>query len=191
MPLREISHPTIDIDLRYATPDNITGQCIYDHAVAFLHQDALLALVRVADLAAAQGLRLRVLDAYRPSAAQWRLWAALPDPRFVADPRVGSMHTRGVAVDLTLCTPDGVPLDMGTAFDEMTEQSFHGNTEITPRAQHNRCLLMGLMTLAGWDHHPFEWWHYNLPDPTRYPKLSDDIEGEFLMDAHPTVASGG
>ena len=182
MPLREIKHPAIDIDLRYARPDNFTGKTIYDHAVAYLHVDAFAALVRAAELAAAQGLRLLVLDAYRPSAAQWRLWAALPDPRFVADPRTGSMHTRGVAVDLTLCDALGEPLDMGTAFDEMTEQSFHGATDIAVDAQRNRCLLLGLMTLAGWAHHPYEWWHYNLPDPTRYPPLSDGAEGSFLMD---------
>lgn len=187
MPLREISHPAIDIDLRYATSDNITGTTIYDHAIAFLHQDALAALVLAADLAAAQGLRLCVLDAYRPSAAQWRLWKALPDPMFVADPRIGSMHTRGVAVDLTLCDRSGLPLDMGTAFDEMTAQSCHARTDIAPEAQRNRCLLLGIMTGAGWDHHPHEWWHYNLPEPTRYPKLSDKVEGEFLMDAHRPV----
>lgn len=182
MPLREISHPAIDIDLRYATPDNFTGKTIYDHAVAYLHQDALVALLRVAELAAAQGLRLRVLDAYRPSAAQWRLWAVVPDPRFVADPRIGSMHTRGVAVDLTLVDAFGQVLDMGTDFDEMTEQSFHGATDITPTAQQHRRLLLGLMTLAGWTHHPGEWWHYNLPDATRYPLLGDGAEGGCLMD---------
>ena len=182
MPLREISHPAIDVDLRYATPDNFTGRTIYDHAVAYLHQDALAALVQAAALATAQGLRLRVLDAYRPSAAQWRLWAALPDPRFVADPRTGSMHTRGVAVDLTLCDGQGVPLDMGTAFDEMTEQSFHGCVDIPLHAQRNRRQLLDLMTLAGWTHHPYEWWHYNLPDPTRYAPLSDGAEGSYLMD---------
>lgn len=181
MPLQEISHAAIDIDLRYATPDNLTGTIIYDHAIAFLHKDALAALVVAAERAAAQGLRLRVLDAYRPSAAQWRLWAALPNPMFVADPRVGSMHTRGVAVDLTLCQLDGTALDMGTDFDEMTEQSCHGRTDISPLAQHNRRLLLGLMTDAGWAHHPYEWWHYNLPDPTRYPPLSDKVEGESLM----------
>ena len=182
MPLREISHPAIDIDLRYATPDNFTGKTIYDHPVAYLHQDALAALARAAELAAAQGLRLRVLDAYRPAAAQWRLWAVLPDPQFVADPRLGSIHTRGVAVDLTLCEASGVALDMGTAFDEMTEQSFHGATGIAVAAQQHRCLLLGLMTLAGWTHHPCEWWHYNLSDTTRYPLLGDGHEGRSLMD---------
>ena len=185
MPLKEIFHPAIDIDLRYATPDNFTGQTIYDHSVACLHQDALAALVQAAELAAAQGFRLRVLDAYRPVAAQWRLWAVLPDPMFVADPRAGSLHTRGVAVDLTLCSAHGTVLDMGTAFDEMTAQSHHARVDITAEAQRNRCLLLGLMTAAGWEHYRFEWWHYNLPDPTRYPLLSDRLEGQFLMDARP------
>ncbi len=181
MPLKLISHPAIDVDLRYATPDNFTGQVIYQHALAYLHQDAWCALVRAAELAAAQGLRLRVLDAYRPVAAQWRLWAVLPDVRFVADPRLGSIHTRGVAVDLTLCDAQGQPLDMGTAFDEMTEHSFHAATTLTAAAQRNRCLLLGLMTLAGWTHHPFEWWHYNLPQAERYPMISDGSDGALLM----------
>ncbi|MBB1077795.1 D-alanyl-D-alanine dipeptidase [Rhodoferax sp. 4810] len=181
MPLQVIKHPAIDIDLRYATPDNITGQTIYHHAIAFLHKDALAALFAAAELAAAQGLRLRVLDAYRPSAAQWRLWAALPDPMYVADPRIGSMHTRGVAVDLTLCTADGTPLDMGTEFDEMTAQSCHGCTSIPVPARQYRQLLLSLMTAAGWEHHPHEWWHYNLPEPCRFPPLSDEVEGEALL----------
>ena len=181
MPLQEISHPAIDIDLRYASANNLTGIPIYQHAIAFLHKDALAALVAAAELAQAQGLRLRVLDAYRPSAAQWRLWEVLPNPMFVADPHIGSMHTRGVAVDLTLCQADGEPLDMGTEFDEMTEQSRHGSTGISAQAQNNRRLLLEVMTAAGWAHHPHEWWHYNLPEPTRYPQLSDEVEGQALL----------
>ena len=181
MPLQEISHPAIDIDLRYASANNLTGIPIYQHAIAFLHKDALAALVAAAELAQAQGLRLRVLDAYRPSAAQWRLWEVLPNPMFVADPHIGSMHTRGVAVDLTLCQADGEPLDMGTEFDEMTAQSCHGRTDIPAQAQHNRHLLLDVMTRTGWVHHPHEWWHYNLPEPTRYPQLSDEVEGQALL----------
>jgi len=105
----------------------------------------------------------------------------LPNPMFVADPHIGSMHTRGVAVDLTLCQADGEPLDMGTEFDEMTAQSCHGRTDIPAQAQHNRRLLLEVMTRTGWEHHPHEWWHYNLPEPTRYPQLSDEVEGQALL----------
>lgn len=181
MLLMKISHPAIDIDLRYATSDNITCRRIYDRPVALLHPEANRALVRAAELASAQGLRLRVFDAYRPVAAQWRLWEMHPDPTFVADPNFGSLHSRGVAVDLTLASGDGVPLDMGTGFDDMTQQSGHARTDISVEVQHNRSRLLGIMTASGWVHHPHEWWHYNLRDWASYPPLSDDVEGRQLM----------
>lgn len=181
MLLETISHPSIDIDLRYATADNLTGQPMYQEALPLLHPQAMSALLRAATLAAAQGLRLRVFDAYRPVAAQWLLWKVLPDPDFVADPRLGPMHCRGVAVDLTLADAAGVPLDMGTGFDDMTVQSGHGRTDVPVTAQRNRVLLLGLMAVSGFMHNPTEWWHYNLPDWRQYPPLSDEVEGLRLM----------
>jgi D-alanyl-D-alanine dipeptidase len=171
MQLLEVTHPAIDVSLSYATADNITGRPLYDDTRALLHPDAHEALMRAAGLAEAQGLRLRVYDAYRPVAVQEALWQALPDPTFVADPRKGSAHSRGVAVDLTLGDEAGRALDMGTGFDEMTPRSFHARTDIPVESQRNRALLLGIMAAAGWAHNPREWWHYNLPDPARYPLL--------------------
>jgi D-alanyl-D-alanine dipeptidase len=185
MPSVPIFHPAIDIDLRYATSDNITHRRIYDRPVALLRPEAQRALVVAADLASAQGLRLRVFDAYRPVAAQWRLWKALPDPTFVADPRIGSLHCRGVAVDLTLASADGVALDMGTGFDDMTPRSGHARIDIPVATQRHRALLLGLMTASGWAHLESEWWHYHLPDWERHPPLDDDREGRLLMDLPP------
>ncbi|WP_418320957.1 D-alanyl-D-alanine dipeptidase [Piscinibacter sakaiensis] len=182
MPLLPITDPAIDLDQRYASADNITGKPIYDRAVALLHPDAHAALLRAAGLAAAQGLRLHLFDAYRPVAAQWQLWQTLPAPDFIADPRRGSAHSRGVAVDLTLATAGRVPLEMGTGFDDMTPQSGHARTDIPVPAQHNRLLLLGLMAAAGWRHNPREWWHYNLPDPAAYPLIDDAADGRLLMD---------
>jgi len=181
MPLLEIAHGAVDIDLRYATADNITGRPIYGRALALLNAEAHAALARAADLAQAQGLRLRVFDAYRPVEAQWRLWEALPDPAFVADPRTGSSHGRGAAVDLTLADACGRPLDMGTGFDEMTPRSHHGRTDIARAAQANRALLLGIMAAAGFAHYHGEWWHYNLPDAGRHPLLWDGAAGPRLM----------
>jgi D-alanyl-D-alanine dipeptidase len=181
MPLLAIAHPAITLDLRYATADNFTGQVIYDKAVALLHPDAHAALMRAADLAQAQGLGLRVFDAYRPLAAQWRLWQAVPDPNYVADPRVGSMHARGVAVDLTLTDAQGQALDMGTPFDTLNPLSWHGCTDVPPEAQANRARLAGLMAISAWVHHPREWWHYNLMDPKRYPPIEDATMTALLM----------
>lgn len=59
-------------------------------------------LAEASRLAAAIGLRLRVLDAFRPAEAQWKLWDHTPDADFLADPRRGSPHSMGAAVDVTL-----------------------------------------------------------------------------------------
>jgi D-alanyl-D-alanine dipeptidase len=125
------------------------------------------------ELARALSLRLKIFDAFRPSEAQWMLWNACPDPNFLADPRRGSPHSRGVAVDLTLIDGSGNELDMGTAFDAFTPLSHHGNTEVSLEAQRNRYVLLGLMSAAGWDFYGNEWWHYQLFNPRQYPLLGD------------------
>lgn len=178
-----IAVPDYDVDLTiaYATANNFTGRPIYSRAAAYLHPDAAAALQRAIALAAAQGLRLRVFDAYRPPEAQWLMWNHTPDPEFLADPRRGSPHSRGVAVDLTLVDTDGRDLDMGTAFDAFTPLSHHASVAVPVAAQRNRLLLLGLMTAAGWDFYRNEWWHYQLFDARRYPLLSDSTLDQGLM----------
>jgi D-alanyl-D-alanine dipeptidase len=160
------------LDIRYATADNLTGRPIYHRPVALLLPEAA-ALLRAAQRhAAALGLTIKVFDAYRPIEAQWALWRALPDARYVADPRLGGVHPRGAAIDLTLLdAAGGRALDMGTGFDEGTEASAHASLDVPPTALRNRALLLGLMTAAGWDCYGPEWWHYQLRDATRYPAL--------------------
>ena len=181
--ITEATHDVV-VDLRYATDDNFTGTPVYAHPHCYLHEEAEALLRRAIDLAARQGCRLRLFDAFRPSEAQWKLWNHTPDPEFLADPRRGSPHSRGAAVDLTLIGPDGADLDMGTGFDAFTPLSHHGNPGISPDAERNRLLLMGLMTTAGWDFYRNEWWHYQLFDARRLPLFSDgDLpEGGRMME---------
>jgi len=173
--LVEIVPPAFDCDvaLAYATEANLTGRPIYRNAQCWLHREAADRLARAIALAQPLGVRLRLLDALRPVEAQWALWKARPDPEFLADPRRGSPHSRGVALDLTLLDGDGRELDMGTPFDAFTPLSHHGCTGISVEAQRNRFLLMGLMTAAGWDFYRNEWWHYQLFEARRYPLVSD------------------
>ena len=166
------SHQVV-IELAYATPRNLTGKPVYRRAACYLHTEAAAKLSRAVTLAGALGLGIKLFDAFRPSEAQWLLWNACPDPNFLADPRRGSPHSRGAAVDLTLLDAAGRELEMGTPFDAFTPLSHHGNTEIGEAAQKNRLLLLGLMTAAGWDFYRNEWWHYQLFDPRRYPLLAD------------------
>ena len=175
MSLVEITERSHDvaIALAYATARNPTGKPIYRNPRCFLHAEAEARLARAVALARPLGLRLKILDAFRPSEAQWMLWNACPNPDFLADPRKGSPHSRGAAVDVTLLDGAGAALDMGTPFDAFTPLSFHASTGVSVAAQRNRLLLLGLMTAAGWDFYANEWWHYQLFDPRSYPLLAD------------------
>ncbi len=163
----------VDIDLAYGTTRNFTGQPVYRTPRCMLHRDAAEALDRAVVLAGTLGLRFLIFDALRPSEAQWVLWNHTPDPEFLADPRRGSPHSRGVAVDLTLIDRDGRPLAMGTEFDAFTPLSHHGNLGVGGEVQRNRALLLGIMTSAGWDFYRNEWWHYQLFHSRSYRLLSD------------------
>jgi len=183
MELVEIGPPAYDIvlALAYATCANITGKPIYRHARGYLHRDAAARLTKAIELAAVLGYRLKIFDAFRPSEAQWALWSKDPNPEFLADPRRGSPHSRGVAVDLTLIDARGVELEMGTGFDEFTLRAHHACLAVSATAQRNRAVLLGIMTAAGWDFYHNEWWHYQLFNARRYPVYSDSALRDGLM----------
>ncbi|MDY0882173.1 D-alanyl-D-alanine dipeptidase [Dongia soli] len=164
----------VELALAYATPGNVTGKQIYRHADCYLHPEAARLLRRAIELAKPLGLRFKIFDAYRPVEAQWALWNAFPDPEFVSDPRKGGIHTRGVAVDLTLIDTAGNELDMGTEFDSFAPQAHHGRTDVSELAQRNRFLLLGLMSAAGWDFYQNEWWHYQLFRSRDYPVVDQN-----------------
>jgi zinc D-Ala-D-Ala dipeptidase len=188
MDIIEITAPThdVEIDLVYGSDRNFTTQPIYANCVCYLHRDAASKLDTAVELAAAIGLRLKIFDALRPSEAQWVLWNHTPDPDFLADPRRGSPHSRGAAIDLTLIDERGNALDMGTAFDAFTPLSHHGNTGIDAEAQRNRHTLLGVMTTAGWDFYRNEWWHYQLFGARDYPLVSDgELPTPMMPDAKP------
>lgn len=160
------------LDIVYATNRVFTGVPVYTRPVALLLPEAKRLLLRANAMARTLGLRLKIFDAYRPIEAQWVFWHAAEDKRFVSDPRKGGIHTRGAAVDLTLVDAAGQELEMGAGFDEFSPRSAHGNMDISPEAQRNRAILLGLMTACGWDNYKLEWWHYQLFNYHRYPPLS-------------------
>ena len=118
--------PTILVDLKYSTTDNFVGKDVYgDLTRAYMQPMAARKLARASQYLQAHypGLRLLVYDAARPLAAQWNFWNSLlnlPEherQKYVADPRKGSIHNYGCAVDLTIANKDGKALDMGTKYD--------------------------------------------------------------------------
>ena len=101
----------VDIDLRYASKNNFTGNKIYFSESCFLHKIAFEHLCKAVDIAKKIGFKIKIFDAYRPTYAQKKLWETLPAPNFIAPPKKGSPHSRGVAIDLTLIK-NGKELDM-------------------------------------------------------------------------------
>ncbi|SFC15596.1 D-alanyl-D-alanine dipeptidase [Polaromonas sp. OV174] len=168
--ITEASHD-VAIAMAYAGPDNFTGQVIYDNDLCYLHAEAEAGLRKAIAAARGFGFQLKILDAFRPQEAQEALWAVAPNPAYIANPAKGSNHTRGVAVDVTLIGPDGQVLDMGTPFDTMNKASHHFHAALPAQIQVNRAYLLTLMLEAGFVHHPNEWWHYQLPDATKFPLI--------------------
>jgi D-alanyl-D-alanine dipeptidase len=146
----------------YADESNFTGQKIYPCARCFLREEAARALLKADSIARSEGLNLVILDCYRPTRYQKRMFELVPDPRYVADTVKGSMHNKAAAVDITL-SRHGKELDMGTSFDDFSERSHSNSNKIPLNARKNRGLLKSLMIEAGFKPYAYEWWHFNYP----------------------------
>jgi D-alanyl-D-alanine dipeptidase len=167
----------IGVDLRYATPNNFVGRDLYSpFDCAWLHKDAAAALEKaVAWLKLARpGCTALVLDALRPQRVQQQLWEALAGTElqsYLADPARGSIHSFGMALDITLLDEHGHEVDMGTGFDDLSERS-HPELEhllllqgaLSQAQVDNRQLLRAAMAHAGFVGIRSEWWHYDLGD---------------------------
>ena len=162
----------IVIDLKYASEDNVIGKKIYHQNKCLLHPHAEKNLVKASNIAIKLGYKLKVFDAFRPQYVQETLWENFPNPNFLSNPQKGSPHTKGIAVDLTLVDTNLNELDMGTKFDDFTKKAFHLSEEISLIAKKNRCILLSVMTLAGFDFYHNEWWHYQLFNPSEYQLIS-------------------
>ncbi len=167
----------IAVDLRYATPDNFVGRDLYSPIdCAWLHRDAAAALERAVAWLAAQrpDHHLLVLDALRPQRVQQQLWDALQGTEvlgYIAEPSRGSIHSFGMALDITIVGPDGQELDMGTGFDDLSERSHPAlelvlleKGEITKEQVEHRRLLRDAMFQAGFFGINSEWWHFDCGD---------------------------
>lgn len=174
--------PTIAVELKYSTTDNFVGKAVYaDLTRAYLQPMAARKLAEASTRLKTghPTLRLLVYDAARPRSVQWNLWNALPQyppnmrKNYVADPRIGSIHNYGCAVDLTVARIDArtgraVPLDMGTKYDYFGELAYPSKEtsllktgQLTQQQVANRQILRSVMREAGFSSIEYEWWHFN------------------------------
>ena len=169
--------PTILVDLRYSSKNNFLKKDMYgDLEECFLRRKPA-EMLRQANKhlkASHPELRLLVFDGLRTRSVQKKLWDALDTipiserTQFVADPKKGSIHNYGAAVDLTLALENGSELDMGTKYDHFGELAFPvledsllALGKLTDKQIENRTILRKVMTKAGFSTIDSEWWHFD------------------------------
>jgi len=160
--LKKIS-PNLQYDLRYATTNNFMHQKLYkdgDHT--FLRLPAGRALSKIQEELNEKNLSLKIWDAYRPYSITEKMWELIKDDRYVADPKKGSGHNRGVAVDLTVINKlSGKELNMGTGFDNFSDTAHADFKNLPDEILQNRLLLKSIMEKYGFRVLETEWWHFS------------------------------
>ena len=167
--------PGIKIDMRYATTNNFTGRVLYDEARAFLANPAAQAVARASKMAQTDGFGLTIFDAYRPWRITKKLWDATPvgpKKEYVANPKRGSKHNRGCAVDLSLHDlRNGQLVEMPSGFDDFSEKAHREYMGASATAIANRARLAGYLEAEGFVGLSNEWWHFDFTGWEQFPVM--------------------
>jgi zinc D-Ala-D-Ala dipeptidase len=165
------------VDLKYSTTDNFVGKDVYGCITNCYLQKRPAEMLSKANNFLQQknaNYRLLVYDGGRPLSIQKILWNSLTQystkqrATYVANPAQGSIHNYGSAVDVTIATSDGTPLDMGTKYDFFGELAYPKKEnyflkigKLTKQQIANRTLLRSIMKSVGYMPIDYEWWHFN------------------------------
>lgn len=177
--VQSVENLPVFVRLRYATPNNFTGKVIYTSKKCYLHKEAVEGLKKAVQLAAQEKepFTFCLWDCYRPQSAQERLWAVMPNASYVAPPKKGSRHSRGMAVDLTPCDFNGTPLEMPTDFDTFSPRAHmdYYELDLPDPILLRREKLKEIMTEAGFTYTRTEWWHFDKKGWKHKPLLDVEI----------------
>jgi D-alanyl-D-alanine dipeptidase len=163
--------PTLKLDIRYATKNNLAGRAVYSQSRAFLQRNAALEVAKVNRELKPLGYGLLIFDGYRPWSVTKLFWDVTKpkDRQFVANPKNGSRHNRGCAVDLSMYElKSGKEVEMTGAYDEMSERSYPDYTGGTAKQRRLRDLLRSKMEAHGFTVFKVEWWHFDYKDWQMY-----------------------
>ncbi|KAF2328605.1 M15 family metallopeptidase [Flavobacterium daemonense] len=149
-------------DMKYATEDNFLKAKVYDCAECVLRMKTVKALIAANNDFKKKGFRIKLYDCYRPLSIQKRMWEIVSNPQYVADPKKGSIHNRGGAVDMSIVDANGKEVDMGTPFDFFGIEASHDYQNLSKEIKSNRKFLKKIMIKNGFNSFDSEWWHYNL-----------------------------
>ena len=171
--------PTIKLDIRYATKNNFLGRPVYKEAKAYLQKPVAEALVRVNKDLKKDGYGLLIFDGYRPWSVTKFFWDETEPAKrkFVADPKIGSNHNRGCAVDLSLYDlKTGKEVKMPCEYDTFNECAYPTFIGGTKKERLKRDFLIKVMERYGFTVHSNEWWHYDHKDCGLYDILDIPLE---------------
>ncbi len=165
------SVPSLKIDLRYGTADNITQRPLYPRYMPVLLHESTAERVKVAQAALqARGYGLMIWDAWRPPEVQRELYAQGGKTGLFLNPDTGwSRHCGGVSLDATLVDAEGRPLKMPTSFDENMDPKRRLPQVENAAALQHVALLHEVMRAAGLMPLPGEWWHFDDIDFLHHP----------------------
>jgi zinc D-Ala-D-Ala dipeptidase len=171
--------PTIKLDIRYATSRNFLKRKMYSQPRAFLQRPAAEALVRVNAKLRKRGYGLVIFDAYRPWSVTKKFWELTPPEKrdYVANPREGSRHNRGGAVDVTMFRlTTGKEVAMPSDYDDFSERASPNYAGGTAAQRGLRNLLRSIVESEGFVVSANEWWHFNYKDWKAYELLDIPFE---------------
>lgn len=159
----------IILDMKYATTNNFLKEKVYDCATCLLRVKTIKSLLKANEDFIKKGYKIKIFDCYRPLDVQKKMWEIVPNANYVANPKKGSIHNRGGAVDLTIVDLNGNVVDMGTDFDFFGPESSHFYTKLDSKILENRNLLKKIMLQNGFESFDSEWWHYNSKGAKKQP----------------------
>lgn len=166
----------IVVDLRYSSEQNFLGIDIYGELNAcYLQPEVAEKLVKAQHFLKSlmPEYNLLIYDGVRPRSIQQKMWEILDMPdrekiKYVSNPKLGSLHNFGAAVDASIADENGRELDMGTPFDffgelayPVKEKDLLKEGRLTSHQIENRRLLRRVMFSADFFNIQTEWWHFN------------------------------
>ncbi len=154
--------PDIKLEIRYAGKNNFARQAVYKQARAFARLPVAEALRNVQNDLRKSGLGLKIFDGYRPYSITVKFFEIASDKSFVANPKDGSRHNRGCAIDLTLIVlKTGKELKMPTTYDSFAAEAASDYKDLPANVIQNRELLRSTMEMYGFRVLNNEWWHFD------------------------------
>lgn len=175
--------PSLVLDIRYATTNNFMKQVMYKQARAFARKPVAEQLKKIQKELKKDGYGLKIFDGYRPYQVTVEFYEKADDNArkysYVADPKKGSKHNRGCAVDITLIDlKTGKDVEMPTPYDSFDKAAWPSYQNLPNQIIKNRTYLINMMEGHGFKVIANEWWHFDFVGWEKFPLM--DIAFEDL-----------